>query len=184
MHPVRDVQDPRFGYSSWHCQTSGASMDSNPASDGETFFTTALLFAAQVCVAAGRGYRGGLGGMRCIDLVLVRGVACDTCGACSAGAMRGRGTTPPRRRLCSGRCWARKRRPVALAAARASSTCLGDTLTRTQRSSCSCPTPRVSAREQLVIMKFTPRGGGLACATRPFAALSVRRSSPRSCELH
>jgi oligosaccharide reducing-end xylanase len=23
--------DPRYGYSSWHCQTSGSSMDDNPA---------------------------------------------------------------------------------------------------------------------------------------------------------
>lgn len=38
--------DPKYGYSSWHCQTSGQSMDSDPASDGETFFVTSLLYAA------------------------------------------------------------------------------------------------------------------------------------------
>ena len=38
--------DPRAGYSCWHAQTSGACMDANPASDGETFAAAALLFAA------------------------------------------------------------------------------------------------------------------------------------------
>ena len=38
--------DTRYGYSSWHCQTSGASMDNNPASDGETFIVSSLFFAA------------------------------------------------------------------------------------------------------------------------------------------
>jgi endo-1,4-beta-D-glucanase Y len=47
MQHNSDPSDPRYGYSSWHCQTSGASMDPNPASDGETFIATALLFAAR-----------------------------------------------------------------------------------------------------------------------------------------
>lgn len=42
-HPPGNVRE---GYSSWHCQPSGGSMDDNPASDGETFTVTALLFAA------------------------------------------------------------------------------------------------------------------------------------------
>ena len=38
--------DPRAGYASWHCSTAGAPLDANPASDGETFLVSALLFAA------------------------------------------------------------------------------------------------------------------------------------------
>ncbi len=41
-----DPSDPRYGYFSWHNQISGQPMDQNPASDGETWFATALFFAA------------------------------------------------------------------------------------------------------------------------------------------
>jgi oligosaccharide reducing-end xylanase len=34
------------GYFAWHCKTSGAKIDQNPASDGEIYFATALFFAA------------------------------------------------------------------------------------------------------------------------------------------
>ena len=34
------------GYFAWHCKTNGAVLDANPASDGEEWFATALLFAA------------------------------------------------------------------------------------------------------------------------------------------
>lgn len=44
QHPQTDV---RAGYASWHCQISGSSMDNNPASDGETFTVTSLIFATK-----------------------------------------------------------------------------------------------------------------------------------------
>jgi len=34
------------GYFAWHCTTDGQQLDANPASDGEEWFTTALLFAS------------------------------------------------------------------------------------------------------------------------------------------
>jgi oligosaccharide reducing-end xylanase len=34
------------GYFAWHCTTDGTKLDANPASDGEEWFVTALLFAA------------------------------------------------------------------------------------------------------------------------------------------
>ncbi|HWZ90737.1 MAG TPA: glycosyl hydrolase family 8 [Polyangiaceae bacterium] len=43
---MQHASGDRKGYFAWHCQTSGSQMDPNPASDGEEYFTTALLFAA------------------------------------------------------------------------------------------------------------------------------------------
>ena len=37
---------PYQGYFAWHCTTEGEKLDSNPASDGEEWFATALLFAS------------------------------------------------------------------------------------------------------------------------------------------
>jgi oligosaccharide reducing-end xylanase len=37
---------PYQGYFAWHCTTDGQKLDSNPASDGEEWFATALLFAS------------------------------------------------------------------------------------------------------------------------------------------
>jgi oligosaccharide reducing-end xylanase len=37
---------PYQGYFAWHCTIDGKKLDSNPASDGEEWFVTALLFAA------------------------------------------------------------------------------------------------------------------------------------------
>jgi oligosaccharide reducing-end xylanase len=37
---------PYQGYFAWHCTTDGKKLDSNPASDGEEWFATALLFAS------------------------------------------------------------------------------------------------------------------------------------------
>jgi oligosaccharide reducing-end xylanase len=37
---------PYQGYFAWHCTTDGEKLDSNPASDGEEWFVTALLFAS------------------------------------------------------------------------------------------------------------------------------------------
>ena len=37
---------PYKGYFSWHCLPDGKKLDSNPASDGEEWFTMALLFAS------------------------------------------------------------------------------------------------------------------------------------------
>jgi oligosaccharide reducing-end xylanase len=37
---------PYQGYFAWHCTTDGKKLDSNPASDGEEWFVTALLFAS------------------------------------------------------------------------------------------------------------------------------------------
>ena len=34
------------GWSAWHCSTSGQQLASGPAPDGETWFITALYFAA------------------------------------------------------------------------------------------------------------------------------------------
>lgn len=39
------ADDPYAGYFSWHNETDGRMIDQNPASDGETWFATALLFA-------------------------------------------------------------------------------------------------------------------------------------------
>ena len=41
-----DPSDPRYGYFAWHCNVQGGHMDENPASDGETWFATALFFAS------------------------------------------------------------------------------------------------------------------------------------------
>lgn len=40
------VDGPYKGYFAWHCSTDGKKLDSNPASDGEEWFATALFFAA------------------------------------------------------------------------------------------------------------------------------------------
>jgi oligosaccharide reducing-end xylanase len=37
---------PYQGYFAWHCSTDGKKLDANPASDGEEWFATALLFAS------------------------------------------------------------------------------------------------------------------------------------------
>jgi oligosaccharide reducing-end xylanase len=37
---------PFQGYFAWHCTTDGEQLDANPASDGEEWFVTALLFAS------------------------------------------------------------------------------------------------------------------------------------------
>ncbi len=37
---------PYQGYFAWHCTTDGDKLDANPASDGEEWFATALLFAS------------------------------------------------------------------------------------------------------------------------------------------
>ena len=37
---------PYQGYIAWHCATDGQKLDANPASDGEEWFVTALLFAS------------------------------------------------------------------------------------------------------------------------------------------
>jgi oligosaccharide reducing-end xylanase len=39
-------EGPYRGYFAWHCNTDGEKLDSNPASDGEEWFVTALLFAS------------------------------------------------------------------------------------------------------------------------------------------
>ena len=44
QHPAGD---PRAGYSSWHCRTSGQPIDQGSAPDGETWTVTALIFAAR-----------------------------------------------------------------------------------------------------------------------------------------
>lgn len=41
-----DPADPRFGYFAWHCTPQGKQLDPNPATDGETYFVTALYMAA------------------------------------------------------------------------------------------------------------------------------------------
>jgi endo-1,4-beta-D-glucanase Y len=41
-----DPSDANYGFFAWHCRTSGSVMDKSPASDGETYFATALFFAA------------------------------------------------------------------------------------------------------------------------------------------
>ena len=38
---------PYQGYFAWHCTTDGKKLDANPASDGEEWFATALLFASE-----------------------------------------------------------------------------------------------------------------------------------------
>jgi oligosaccharide reducing-end xylanase len=40
------AEGPYQGYFAWHCTTDGKKLDSNPASDGEEWFATALLFAS------------------------------------------------------------------------------------------------------------------------------------------
>ena len=37
---------PYKGYFAWHCATDGKQLASNPASDGEEWFVTALFFAS------------------------------------------------------------------------------------------------------------------------------------------
>jgi endo-1,4-beta-D-glucanase Y len=44
---MRHTSGPRKGYFAWKCSTSGNKMDANPASDGEEYFATALLFASK-----------------------------------------------------------------------------------------------------------------------------------------
>ncbi len=39
-------EGPFQGYFAWHCTTEGEPLDANPASDGEEWFATALLFAS------------------------------------------------------------------------------------------------------------------------------------------
>jgi oligosaccharide reducing-end xylanase len=39
-------EGPYQGYFAWHCTTDGTKLDANPASDGEEWFITALLFAS------------------------------------------------------------------------------------------------------------------------------------------
>lgn len=39
-------EGPYQGYFAWHCTTKGQKLDANPASDGEEWFATALLFAS------------------------------------------------------------------------------------------------------------------------------------------
>lgn len=41
-----DPRHPGYGYFSWQMRTDGTAMDENPAPDGEEYFATALLFAA------------------------------------------------------------------------------------------------------------------------------------------
>eukprot|EP01051_Picozoa_sp_SAG22_P005000 SAG22_NODE_285_length_12974_cov_2.969087_1_plen_438_part_00 len=41
-----DPADPDYGYFAWHCRTTGAWIDKSPATDGESYFATALFFAA------------------------------------------------------------------------------------------------------------------------------------------
>lgn len=40
------TEGPYKGYFAWHCTPNGTQLDSNPASDGEEWFVTALFFAA------------------------------------------------------------------------------------------------------------------------------------------
>jgi oligosaccharide reducing-end xylanase len=40
------VDGPYQGYFAWHCAADGTKLDSNPASDGEEWFATALFFAS------------------------------------------------------------------------------------------------------------------------------------------
>jgi oligosaccharide reducing-end xylanase len=40
------VDGPYQGYFAWHCTFEGEKLDANPASDGEEWFVTALLFAS------------------------------------------------------------------------------------------------------------------------------------------
>ena len=40
------VDGPYMGYFAWHCTADGEKLDSNPASDGEEWFVTALFFAS------------------------------------------------------------------------------------------------------------------------------------------
>jgi endo-1,4-beta-D-glucanase Y len=44
---MRHTSGPRKGYFAWKCSTSGNQQDANPASDGEEYFATALLFASK-----------------------------------------------------------------------------------------------------------------------------------------
>jgi oligosaccharide reducing-end xylanase len=41
------IEGPYKGFFAWHCATSGVHMASNPASDGEEWFITALFFASK-----------------------------------------------------------------------------------------------------------------------------------------
>jgi oligosaccharide reducing-end xylanase len=41
-----NAEEPYKGYFAWHCKEDGSKIDANPASDGETWFATALLFAS------------------------------------------------------------------------------------------------------------------------------------------
>eukprot|EP00039_Didymoeca_costata_P021326 m.344199 g.344199 ORF g.344199 m.344199 type:complete len:604 (+) comp24008_c0_seq1:194-2005(+) len=41
-----EPSDSRYGYFAWHCTKTGQFMDPNPASDGETYFATALYMAS------------------------------------------------------------------------------------------------------------------------------------------
>jgi endo-1,4-beta-D-glucanase Y len=44
---MRHTSGARKGYFAWKCSTSGNKQDANPASDGEEYFATALLFASK-----------------------------------------------------------------------------------------------------------------------------------------
>jgi oligosaccharide reducing-end xylanase len=41
-----NAEEPYKGYFAWHCKDDGSKIDANPASDGETWFVTALFFAS------------------------------------------------------------------------------------------------------------------------------------------
>jgi oligosaccharide reducing-end xylanase len=43
---MHQAEGPFQGYFAWHCATDGQNLDANPASDGEEWFVTALLFAS------------------------------------------------------------------------------------------------------------------------------------------
>ena len=42
-----DPADANYGYFAWHCKITGEMMGKSPASDGETYFATALFFASK-----------------------------------------------------------------------------------------------------------------------------------------
>ncbi len=45
-HYMQHKSGQREGFFAWHCKTDGSILDSNSASDGEIWFTTALFFAS------------------------------------------------------------------------------------------------------------------------------------------
>ncbi len=46
MTYMYQTEDPYQGYFAWHCDSDGNTLAANPASDGEEWFATALLFAS------------------------------------------------------------------------------------------------------------------------------------------